>query len=144
MNSMKAKQGGFSLLEVMITLVVSNIALLGLAAGQVKALQYSNNSFDYTVSLIQANNVVNRMWNDICKLQQGTQVFNETYASTTLAPITGYTLDFEGINTSPVGPFVNDFKVKVSWVDERMNNPGDNEVGINASFKQFSASCTVI
>lgn len=47
------KQAGFSLLEVMISVVIAGIALLGLAAAQLKSLQYATNSFNYTVSLIQ-------------------------------------------------------------------------------------------
>ncbi|MFM9785977.1 type IV pilus modification PilV family protein, partial [Streptomyces scabiei] len=50
---MMAKQNGFSLLEVMLSVVITGIALLGLAAAQLKSLQYATNSFNYTVSLVQ-------------------------------------------------------------------------------------------
>ena len=70
---------GFTLIEVLIALLVSNIALLGLAAGQLKSLQYATNSFNYTVSLIQANNAAERIWADICMLQDGRLAFDEVY-----------------------------------------------------------------
>ncbi len=43
------KQAGFSLLEVMISVVIAGIALLGLAAAQLKSLQYATNIFNFTV-----------------------------------------------------------------------------------------------
>ena len=53
---------GFSLVEVLISMALATLTLLGLAAGQVKSLQFANNSFDYTLSLIQAQNASERIW----------------------------------------------------------------------------------
>jgi type IV pilus assembly protein PilV len=63
-------QKGFTLLEVMIAVVVAGIALLGLAAAQLKSLQYATNSFNYTVSLIQAQNTIEQIWPHLCTLQK--------------------------------------------------------------------------
>ena len=68
-NNLKPKQG-FTIVEVMIAMALSSIALLGLAVAQLKSLQYATNSFNYTVSLIQANNAVERTWVDLCDLQR--------------------------------------------------------------------------
>ncbi len=66
----RSKQLGFSLVEVLIALIISSIALLGLAAGQLKSLQFATNSFNYTMSLVQANNAIERTWANLCDLQE--------------------------------------------------------------------------
>ncbi len=71
------KQAGFSLLEVMISVVIAGIALLGLAAAQLKSLQYATNSFHYTVSLIQGKNTIDRLCPHVCEIQKtDTALFN--------------------------------------------------------------------
>ena len=62
-------QKGFTLLEVMIAVVVAGIALLGLAAAQLKSLQYATNSFNYTVSLIQAQNTIEQILYSLPKIK---------------------------------------------------------------------------
>ena len=138
------KQQGFSLLEVMIAVVISNVALLGLVAGQLKSLQYANNSYQYTVSLIQANNVVERVFNDICKFSSTTspQSFSTSYVESTLEPIDNYTLDFDDIDPS-TGVFIENFTVYVSWNDERMDENDLNKVAVMASYPTVSAGCSV-
>ena len=58
MKSPLFKQRGFTLVEVLIGLALSSVALLGLAVGQLKSLQFATNSFNYTLSLVQANNAI--------------------------------------------------------------------------------------
>ena len=48
---------------------IASIALIGLGVTQLKSLQFANNSFDYTVSLVQAQNAIERMWPNLCNLQ---------------------------------------------------------------------------
>lgn len=136
--SKKNEQGGFSLLEVMIALVVSNIALLGLVAGELKSLQYANNSYQYTVSLIQANNVANRVLNDVCELT-GTS-FSQKYIDEDLKLISGYSLS--GISANDA--FGNALAVKVSWVDTRMADQSMNQVIINPNYPTVPAGCSVL
>lgn len=133
------KQNGFSLIEVVIAMIISSIALLGLASGQLKSLQYANNSFHYTTSLIHANNVLERVWNDICQLQDGTRPYNANYIAT-LQPPAGYELDLTGI--SP-GTFSREFKVTISWVDERMTDSLDNSMAIDADYPLLPGGCSV-
>ncbi|MCL1139011.1 type IV pilus modification PilV family protein [Shewanella pneumatophori] len=137
------KQTGFSLVEVMIAMFVSCVALLALAAGQLKSLQYANNSFQYTVALIQANNAVERVWADACDLQQGVIAFDQAYIDNTLAPdITGYSMALIG---TAANAFNNNFTINVSWTDERINNENqainDNQININAAFPQLPSTC---
>jgi len=131
-------QGGFSLLEVMIALIVSNIALLGLVAGELKSLQYANNSYQYTVSLIQANNVTDRILNDVCTLTDGN--FSQSYIDNTLTPITGYTLT--GISDGDA--FEETLTVTISWVDKRMDDQSTNQIKIEPSFPLVPAGCSIL
>ena len=55
---------GFSLVEVLIAILLVAIGLLGLAAAQVKTLQYASSSLQQTVASIQAQNVIERLWPD--------------------------------------------------------------------------------
>jgi len=129
------QQQGFTLVEVLIALVISSIALLGLAAGQLKSLQYATNSFNYTVSLQQANNAIERTWANLCDLQNGAIAYDAAYKTNNLTPQIGsYTL-----TTTPAtgAAFTNDLDVTVSWIDARMANPGDSVIRIKARFPQI-------
>ena len=128
------RNDGFTLIEVMVALVLSSIALLGLASAQLKSLQYATNSFDYTVSLIQANNTVEQFWVDLCALQQGNIEYNDDYKSTLSPELSQYTL------TLPEN-FSNSFQIAVEWNDERVTDGLDNKIQLNVSFPQLPSSC---
>lgn len=128
----KSKQSGFSLIEVMVALVVSSFALLGMAAGQLQSLKYASNSFDYTLSLLQANNAVEQTWANLCDLQKGNIEFADV---TPAAQFNKYTIDFANNFSS------DNFRVGVSWSDNRMTDNLANRVEIEASFPDVSGSC---
>lgn len=139
-------QFGFSLIEALIALFISSLALLALAAGQLKSLQYANNSFQYTLALIQANNAIERVWDDACELQHGVKDFDQTYIDTTLSPkLVGYSMKLVGVAANA---FSNNFTVNVSWTDARINNKdqkiNDNQININAAYPQLPSSCHAI
>lgn len=128
---------GFSLLEVMVALIVATVALLGLASGQLKSLQYITNSFNYTVSIIEANNVLERIWPHLCELQQtDPSLYNDADFRNYLSPqIDAYTL------TLPAN-FSNDLSVEVTWQDERLTDNLENRVVITGSFPTLPDGCT--
>ncbi len=130
----REKQLGFTLIEVLVALVLSAIALLGLAAAQVKSLQYATNSFHYTVSLIQANNAVEQFWLDLCDLQQGNQVYDEAYKTSISPTLLGYYI------TLPDN-FSNDFQLLINWHDERLTDGLENQVQLNVSFPDLPSGC---
>jgi len=140
MKTIDSRNKGFTLIEVLIALIVSSIALLGLASGQLKSLQYATNSFNYTVSLIQANNAIERMWGDICDLQSGDLAFDQAYISSLNPEFDAYNLELDGV---AVGTFDNDFIIKVKWNDERMADGLDSQIAINAAFPQLPDDCNV-
>lgn len=127
-----ARQQGFSLLEVMVSLVVASIALLGLAAGQIKSLQYATNSFDYTLSLLQAHNAVENTWANLCSVQKGDLAFADVNTNTQNEK---YTISFPNSFDS------DKFQVEVEWVDTRINDGLENSVLIEASFPNIAGSC---
>jgi type IV pilus assembly protein PilV len=133
-STARFKANGFTLIEVLVALVISAIGLLGLAATQIKSLQYASNSFDYTISLIQANNAVEKFWLDLCDLQSGNQAYDQAFKDSLSPPLPGYTL------TLP-GNFSNDFELSVNWQDERLTDNLANQVNINVSFPQLPAGC---
>jgi type IV pilus assembly protein PilV len=138
MNSLK----GFTMVEVLVAMVLSTITLLGLATAQLKSLQFATSSFNYTVSLIQANNAVERTWVNLCNLQNETQPFDEAY-QIIIRPdnnrIRGYSMV-----TAPLAeqPFDNNLNITVSWIDNRLASNAEvrlveNQAQINAQFPQI-------
>lgn len=125
---------GFTLIEVMVALVLSAIALLGLASAQIKSLQFSTNSFDYTVSLIQANNTVEQLWVDLCDIQQGVIEYNADYKASLSPSLTKYRL------TLPA-TFSNSFQISVEWNDDRVTDGLENKINLNVSFPQLPSNC---
>ena len=65
-NARSVRTSGFTLIEVLITVLITSIGLLALAAMQVRALQDSHSSFQRTVAIVQANDLVERLWAGRC------------------------------------------------------------------------------
>lgn len=128
---------GFSLLEVLVALIVATVALLGLATAQLKSLQYVTNSFNYTASIVQANNVLERIWPRLCELQHtNPALYNDADFRASLAPqIDAYTL------TLPAN-FSNDLLVEISWEDKRLTDNLENRVAIVGSYPTLPIDCT--
>lgn len=61
-------QSGFSLIEVLVTMVVVGVGLLGVAALQAKSLQYAYASHQRTLAAIQANDLTERLWAGACAI----------------------------------------------------------------------------
>ena len=129
-------QKGFTLLEVMIAVVVAGIALLGLAAAQLKSLQYATNSFNYTVSLIHAQNTIEQIWPHLCTLQKDNpDFFNDVAFKASLAPqIADYSLSLPA-------SYANEMQVSISWQDERLTDNVINQITLNATYPDISGEC---
>jgi len=119
------KQNGFSLVEVLVASAIAVIALLGLGLAQVKALQYAQSSFQYTIATIEANNAAERLWPELCDIATNAVQFPavvDQIEAQAQAP--GYTLIMPNA-------FNTDFNIQVSWQDERL------DVGIASSVSLF-------
>ncbi|WP_105166742.1 type IV pilus modification PilV family protein [Pseudoalteromonas sp. T1lg23B] len=132
---------GFSLIEVMVSMLIASIALLGLAATQLRTLQYATNSFDYTVGLILGQNAMERIWSRLCDIQhKDPSLFqDDTFREWLLAP-SSIRATFE---VTVPDTYANEMNIQVNWVDERMNAAidGENQVVLNATFMSLDETC---
>ncbi|OZB42547.1 MAG: hypothetical protein B7X50_03815 [Alishewanella sp. 34-51-39] len=139
---------GFSLLEVLIAMLLAAIALLGLAAAQLRALQNVSNSLQSTYASIELQNVVERIWPQLCALQGGVTAngVNQTF---TLADYTlsNYAISLQielTANQIPdfsVSPYISggvnppqSIALTASWEDYRMDDQTLNTVELVSSF----------
>ncbi|QTQ31008.1 type IV pilus modification protein PilV [Aromatoleum bremense] len=67
-NATRRGMRGFSLIEVLVTMVVVSVGLLGIAALQAKSLQYAYASHQRSIATVQANDLVERLWASVCAL----------------------------------------------------------------------------
>jgi len=131
---------GFSMVEVLIAMALSTIALLGLAAAQLKSLQYASSSFNYTVSLIQANNAIERTWVNLCALQAvAVPVLNAAHVNNVQPQIPNYIMS---LVPDADENFNNNLNITVRWTDTRLEdvaNPlvNQNQAVVNATFPQI-------
>ena len=155
-------QQGFGLLEVLISMLLAGLVLLGLIATQIKALQYASSSLSYTVAAIQAQNAVERVWPSLCGLQRGDIVYDAALQAQ-LLPVVD--MDPPGFVVQLLAPGVFDFTsspyayasgtpgnapvqpaaaatpvlpavfaINVSWNDQRFNDGLANTLDLHSSF----------
>lgn len=140
---------GFSLLEVLIAMLLAAIALLGLAAAQLKALQNVSASLQHTYASLELQNVVERIWPELCSLQNGSTA-NGAAAQFTLAhytpAVTAMSLQISlKDNAAPdftVSPYASsptalpiNITLRANWTDHRLDaDQSLNIVELNSSF----------
>lgn len=106
---------GFTLLEVLVTLIVISIGLLSIAQLQARALQFSYASLQRTVATVQVNDLVERMWTGICDDDNfPTQIFTDWQAdSETQALLPQWDADFDD-DLAPI------YRVTIFWSENRI------------------------
>ena len=135
---LNSNQKGFSLLEVVIALVVTTIALLGLASAQLKSLQFLTNSFHYTSSVIQANNVIEKIWPHLCELQHtNPELYKDANFIAGLQPQTN------NYHLTLPEKFSNDLIIEITWDDERLTDNLENRVVLSGNFPTLPSSCSL-
>lgn len=128
-------QRGFSLLEVMISIVVAGVALLGLAATQLKSLQFATNSYMYTLALVQGQNAIERMWVEQCALQHTANRYTEASFQALIKPQLS-------IFTHQVpAAFSTNMNVTISWQDERMTDQLLNQIRLSITYPTMPSTC---
>jgi type IV pilus assembly protein PilV len=145
------RKNGFSLLEVMVSMLIAGLALLGLAATQLKSLQFANNSFDYTISLIQGQNAIERLWVRLCDVQTNKidVTAPEFMALLGPAPSISHRYSLKSIVITPSSKPADvvqstEMTFTVSWIDKRSIELGQTEydmvdqVSLNTSYIQLS------
>ena len=130
---MKKRENGFTLFEVLISMFITGVALLGLAMMDIYILKSSQSSFNYTVATIRANSFVDKVW--ICNGQSS--------ATGTYATISGNWLnELSAANMTASAPtaYVSSASVTVSWSDPRFtDDDANNSVTMNVKFP--SSNC---
>ena len=67
-------ESGFLMIEAMVAIFVIAIGLLGAAVLQAKSLQFAYASNQRTLATIQANDLIDRLWTSICKIQNSSDL----------------------------------------------------------------------
>ncbi len=133
---------GFSLVEVLVAILLVAIGLLGLAAAQVKTLQYASSSLQQTVASIQAQNVIERLWPELCRLQQGSQPFDEDFTASLKpdaeldpvgysATVPAYDFSASPLTAAAAQPLLS---VTIRWTDRRQRDQSSEQLDIAAGF----------
>lgn len=127
---------GFSLLEVLITLVLLAFGLLGLAALQMKTLQSSHSAYQRGVANIVAADTVERMWANVAAAAplptaQIRQLALQRWTQTANNQVT-----LPGIDITIIEPAAGDtlYTVQVSWDETRFD---DNQTTFSYSFRLY-------
>ncbi|MCE0558821.1 MULTISPECIES: prepilin-type N-terminal cleavage/methylation domain-containing protein [unclassified Motilimonas] len=125
-----AQQQGFSLFEVLIATVVAVIALLGLALLEIKMLQSAQSSFQYTVSTIRANNLVDSIWLDLCNAQTDPARYTALVSNWQQSLPSGYsvTTDKPGVS------FALSTTIELNWQDSKIAEADNNKLTLLANF----------
>lgn len=107
---------GFTLLEVLVTLIVISIGLLSIAQLQARALQFSYASLQRSVAIVQVNDLVERMWTGICDSETDIATIVNDWAETSnehrLLP--DWNIDNSDFTDAPL------YTVVISWSEERI------------------------
>lgn len=126
------KNAGFSLIEVLITMVVISIALLGVGILQIKAMQYSYASYQRSVATIQANDLVERLWAGMCALPASRAAIAAEWVTTNTNSLPSWsgTLVYDASGSIPV------YTITVSWQDEKIKYTGTDTTQAMQQFVQ--------
>lgn len=116
------KQQGMTLLEVLIALIVLSIGLLSIASLQLRSVQFSHASYERSMAVISANDMVERLWAGACALYEGDpdeRIETDEWQAVTLAwqqdnagSIQGWTGAVERNDARP-----ELFEVSIQWRD---------------------------
>lgn len=121
---MRAISKGFSLFEVLVSMFITSVALLGLALMEVYILKSSQSSFNYTVATIKANSFVDHVWMDLCNAQSASL---STYADIRTEWLAD--LSAAGMTTavgSPPSSAAQATSITINWSDPRFTDDDAN------------------
>jgi type IV pilus assembly protein PilV len=144
LTSRVRRQAGLSLVEVLVTMVIVSVGLLGVAGLQLKALKNTYASFQRSLATLQAQDLVDRIWASTCVLSNATQRGNiksewqavHSASASTKLSMPNWAGDFT--YTASTGLFV----ITVSWKDV-MVNPSQAAAGEDQSLTQYVRIPTV-
>lgn len=129
------KQNGFTLIEILVTVVVTAIGLLGLAGLQATALSFNSTAYQRSQATNLAYDIADRMRANVMAARANAYVVNDIRnnppSGTTLAAIDLGEWRQALINTLPLGtgtinsPAANIISINVQWEDDREDDNND-------------------
>jgi type IV pilus assembly protein PilV len=130
---MKTNTRGFSLFEVLVSMFITGVALLGIALMEVHILKSSQSSFNYTIATIKANTFVDRVWIDLCKAQSSSLSTYSDIRDLWLADVSAADMTV-GIDSPPVSA-AQKTQVTLNWSDPRfIDDSANNTMTLNVTF----------
>jgi len=137
------RQSGLSLIEVMVSIVIMSVGLLGIAGLQLKALKNTYASFQRSVATLQAQDLSDRLWASTCIFSDSTKldlIKGEWQAAHSTSGATKLSMpDWSGDFTYTAA--ANQFLITISWSDVMVNQSGTT--GETQTFTQFVRIPTV-
>lgn len=130
------RENGFTLFEVLISMFITGVALLGLAMMDIYILKSSQSSFNYTVATIRANSFVDKVWLDLCDAQSSAAAYTKTLDEwTSDVSSAGMTSNIRNDSDELVTTYVSSAEVTVSWSDSRFtDDDANNSVTMHVQF----------
>ena len=123
--------GGFTLIEVLITMLVISVGLLGIAVMQMKGMQFAHSSFERSIAVAQANDLADRLWTRICDLPEQDEIdeiFDAWVKDHTDPSHNPYAPDLQswtspGLAYDATGGLLT-YKITIQWSDSRAPEAG--------------------
>lgn len=147
------KQKGFTLFEVMISMFIAAVAVLGLVMLELTILRSSQSSFNYTLATIEANTLADKVWMDLCNIKSSDPdaVFESLYSdwkSDLADPDSNSTVFTGDLETGNSENFLLNDAIEVSWTDKNFASDADTAVDeandravLNVSYQDFTELC---
>ena len=132
---MKNKERGFTLFEVLISLFITAISVLGLVMLELNILRSSQSSFNYTIASIEANTLIDKVWRNLCAIEMGAS-YSDLHTEWQSA------LKETGLSGSASTDFLLEDSVTVSWTDKNfLANQASDQVTLNVTYPNFKTAC---
>lgn len=141
------RRKGMTLIEVLIALVVLSIGLLSIATLQLRSVQFSQASYDRSIAVISANNLLERLWAGACWLYEdapppSSRQINDTSFAVMQAEWfndhQGVIPDWNGVVTPQSNSF---YEITISWTD-RLNDDQQNTFSYLIKVPDLELECT--
>ena len=131
---------GFLMIEVMVTMVILAVGLLGAAALQARSMQYSYASAQRTIATIQANDLVERMWASACELPDKLDTVQSDWQEDWERESV-WLPNWQGL-VETVDEHTPIYKITINWSDSRISDAsaGQQEFLYHASVPRLSCN----